>query len=100
MQSGIFCVKKYFADVAERSKQQYKHDWPEENAKIAVRWLHVAIPPGEIFCLLGANGAGKTATMSILTGDIKPTFGEVYVAGYDVSGKITSDVEKARKNIG
>ena len=38
--------------------------------------------------------------MSILTGDIKPTFGEVYVAGYDVSGKTTSNVEKARKNIG
>ena len=53
IQSGSSGVRKYFDDIAERGRQQHEHDGPEEHAKIAVRGLHTAIPPGEIFGLLG-----------------------------------------------
>ncbi len=47
---------------------------------------------GEIFSLLGPNGAGKTTLIKIITGQLEPTSGEVYVLG--VSGKefLRSDV--------
>ena len=51
---------------------------------------------GEIFGFLGANGAGKTTAIRILSGLSKPTSGEVNVARYDAY----KQSEKIKKNIG
>jgi len=51
---------------------------------------------GEIFGFLGANGAGKTTAIKILTGLSHPTSGNVQVAGIDVSHY----PEKVKKRIG
>jgi ABC-type multidrug transport system ATPase subunit len=45
-------------------------------SKQAVRGLTLAIEKGETFGLLGANGAGKSTTMAILTGDTTASLGE------------------------
>jgi ABC-2 type transport system ATP-binding protein len=42
------------------------------------------VPQGEIFGLLGANGAGKTTVIKMLTGILPPTGGEGRVAGADM----------------
>uniref|UniRef100_A0A8C6UGY2 ATP-binding cassette, sub-family A (ABC1), member 1A n=1 Tax=Neogobius melanostomus TaxID=47308 RepID=A0A8C6UGY2_9GOBI len=49
--------------------------------KPAVDRLCVGIPRGECFGLLGVNGAGKTSTFKMLTGDSVVTGGEAYLAG-------------------
>lgn len=46
--------------------------------------------------MLGVNGAGKTTTFKILSGELKPTYGEAYIAGKSV----IDDLEAARVNIG
>jgi ABC-2 type transport system ATP-binding protein len=51
---------------------------------------------GEIFGFLGANGAGKTTAIRILSGLSKPTSGEVNVAGFDAYRQ----TEQIKKNIG
>jgi ABC-2 type transport system ATP-binding protein len=51
---------------------------------------------GEIFGFLGANGAGKTTALRILSGLSKPTSGEVNVAGYDAY----KQAEMIKRNIG
>ena len=51
---------------------------------------------GEIFGFLGANGAGKTTAIRILSGLSAPTSGEVIVAGFDAR----KQSEKIKKNIG
>ncbi|MEA1887940.1 MAG: ABC transporter ATP-binding protein [Bacteroidota bacterium] len=51
---------------------------------------------GEIFGFLGANGAGKTTALRILSGLSKPSSGEVKVAGYD----IYRHAEKVKRQIG
>jgi len=53
------------------------------DAITAVDGISLDILQGEVFGLLGPNGAGKTTTISILSGSLKPTSGEVHVAGFD-----------------
>ena len=50
----------------------------------AVDRLHFAVAPGEIFCLVGPDGAGKTTTMRMLAGVMAPDAGSATVAGCDV----------------
>jgi ABC-2 type transport system ATP-binding protein len=58
--------------------------------------LNFEVYEGEIFGFLGANGAGKTTALRILSGLSSPTSGEVIVAGYNAK----RDPEKIKKNIG
>ena len=62
----------------------------------AVDDISFSVRRGEIFGFLGANGAGKTTAMHILTGLNQPTSGHGTVAGYDVS----SQHEQIKRHIG
>jgi ABC-type phosphate/phosphonate transport system ATPase subunit len=50
----------------------------------AVDGISFTVNPGEIFGFLGPNGAGKTTTIKMLTGQLRPTAGQAWVAGCDV----------------
>ncbi len=54
------------------------------NKKTIVEHISFEVQPGEVFGFLGPNGAGKTTTIRMLVGLIKPTAGEISIAGYDV----------------
>ncbi len=62
----------------------------------AVDDVSLQIKAGEIYGLVGADGAGKTTTMRLLVGALKPDAGEVTVCGYDVIRK----TELARSQLG
>ncbi|XP_062380450.1 phospholipid-transporting ATPase ABCA1a isoform X3 [Sardina pilchardus] len=64
--------------------------------KPAVDRLCVGIPPGECFGLLGVNGAGKTSTFKMLTGDSVVTSGEAYLAGKSV----LTEIDEVHQNMG
>ncbi|XP_076023384.1 phospholipid-transporting ATPase ABCA1-like isoform X2 [Genypterus blacodes] len=64
--------------------------------KPAVDRLCVGIPRGECFGLLGVNGAGKTSTFKMLTGDSLVTSGEAYLARKSV----TSEIDEVHQNMG
>ncbi|MFD9032107.1 ABC transporter ATP-binding protein [Streptomyces sp. NPDC059567] len=49
----------------------------------AVNGISFAVPQGEIFALLGTNGAGKTSTVELLEGLAAPSGGTVHVLGHD-----------------
>jgi ABC-2 type transport system ATP-binding protein len=51
----------------------------------AVDHITFDVRAGEVFGFLGANGAGKTTAMRMLTGLLRPSAGSATVAGYDVA---------------
>ena len=55
-----------------------------DNGVLAVDQLNLEIHQGEIFCMLGANGAGKTSTLMLILSFSEPTGGKVEICGIDV----------------
>ncbi|MDR1851080.1 MAG: ABC transporter ATP-binding protein [Propionibacteriaceae bacterium] len=51
----------------------------------AVDHVNLVVPTGQIFGFLGPNGSGKTTTIRMLTGTMKPTSGSIRVLGEDVA---------------
>lgn len=88
----------------EHSKVEQKDEYVIEVDKLTKRFgnftavdhISFKVHRGEIFGFLGANGAGKTTAMRMLTGLSHPTGGTARVAGFDVATR-TEDV---KKNIG
>jgi len=62
----------------------------------AVQNLNITVDKGQIIGLLGANGAGKSTTINMLLGFLKPDSGQVLINGIDVS----SNAIETRKLIG
>ena len=61
---------------------------------VAVNDLTLTVPRGEFFAVLGPNAAGKTTTLKVLSGLMKPTSGSARVAGFDVQ---TQPLEARRR---
>jgi len=62
----------------------------------AVDDLNLDIRQGEIFCLLGPNGSGKTTFIRLLAGFLSPSAGSIEVSGFDVQ----REPMQARRRIG
>lgn len=62
---------------------------------VAVDNIDLFIPKGEFFAVLGPNAAGKTTTIKMIAGMIKPTHGTAKIAGFDIQ---TEPIE-ARKRM-
>ena len=63
--------------------------------KIAVNSINLSINDGEVYALLGVNGAGKSTTIKMLSCLIKPTSGDALLNG----NSIVSDSEKVKRII-
>jgi ABC-2 type transport system ATP-binding protein len=61
---------------------------------VAVNGISLTVPRGEFFAVLGPNAAGKTTTIRMIAGLIKPTAGSARVAGFDVQ---TQPMEARRR---
>ena len=62
----------------------------------AVDTLSLSVKQGQVFGLLGANGAGKSTTMRVITGFLEATEGDVFVCGES----ITKNTLSAQQNLG
>ena len=52
---------------------------------VAVQDVSMDIQPGQVHCLLGDNGAGKSTIINIISGVLKPTSGQMFMDGEHVS---------------
>ena len=66
------------------------------SGKVAVDGISMTMYKGQIFSLLGHNGAGKTSLISVLTGLYPATSGRASIFGHDIA----TDMDKIRKRLG
>ncbi len=69
---------------------------PDGTEKTAVDHISFEVRPGEIYGLLGPNGAGKTTTLRMVSGLLRPSAGQVWIRGEEVSGH----PERVKRDIG
>jgi ABC-2 type transport system ATP-binding protein len=65
-----------------------------EDGLLALDHLNLKVEPGEIFCMFGANGAGKTTAINLFLGFIPPTEGTALIEGVDVVKEPLKSKEK------
>ena len=64
----------------------------------AVDGVNFALSRGELRCLIGPNGAGKSTFFNMLTGQIRPTGGQILLEGRDIVGEQPYAI--ARRGVG
>ena len=69
-------------------------------SRVAVDDVHVALHPGELTFLVGPSGAGKTTLLKLINREIRPTAGEVWVAGLPAHRLKPSKVADLRRKVG
>ncbi len=92
----VFCPGGVRRVKSEELSIEVSHLVKAFGAFHAVDDISFSVKRGEIFGFLGANGAGKTTAMHILTGLSQPTSGSGQVAGCD----IVTEYEQIKKHIG
>jgi branched-chain amino acid transport system ATP-binding protein len=63
----------------------------------AVHGISIAVEPGEVVTLLGSNGAGKSTTLRVISGLVRPASGEILLDGASIVG--LSPEQIARRGI-
>ena len=61
----------------------------------AIKGIDLTVEEGQIVAILGANGAGKTSTLKVISGLLKPSAGEIFFEGKKISGKPAHKVAQA-----
>ncbi len=60
----------------------------------AIKGIDITVGEGQIVAILGANGAGKTSTLKVISGLLKPGGGEILFDGVNIAGKPAHKVAK------
>ena len=60
----------------------------------AIKGVDITVGEGQIVAILGANGAGKTSTLKVVSGLLKPAGGEILFDGTNIAGKPAHRVAK------
>jgi ABC-2 type transport system ATP-binding protein len=62
--------------------------------RVVVDRLSLTVERGDIFGFLGQNGAGKSTTIRMALGLVRPTSGRVHVLGYDMSRRLRAALQR------
>ncbi len=61
---------------------------------VAARDINVAVPPLQTVGIIGANGAGKTTFVNMITGHLRPSNGSIWFEGRDITGRPSREITR------
>ena len=79
---------------------EFEHVVKRFDGRTVLDGLTFSIRQGEIFCIVGPSGIGKSVTLKHLVRLVSPTSGSVRVHGVDVAGCSASELARVRSRIG
>ena len=68
-------------------RKVYKSLNKDAKYNVAVKDIWYGVPQGQVFGFLGVNGAGKTSTLSMMTGERYPSSGQAYINGISIANQ-------------
>lgn len=79
------CESKAYTHNEEKAVE-LKNVWfrYERNSKDIMRGVNLTVYSGELFCILGGNGTGKTTALTVLSGINKPYRGKIFIKGKNI----------------
>jgi phospholipid/cholesterol/gamma-HCH transport system ATP-binding protein len=66
---------------------------------VVLQRVNFCVLPGETLCILGRSGVGKSVSLQMLMGFLKPDSGTIRVAGDDISGYTESEMQAIRRKV-
>jgi len=97
--TAVFLLRLLFRpwlSEQQREENEEKGSKKRRQRRPAVDGLSLDLWPGQVTCLLGHNGAGKSSTVSVLTGLTPPTSGDCLVLGRSIA----RDLSAVRQQLG
>lgn len=71
-----------------------------DSRRLILRDISLVIPRGSIVAIMGGSGCGKTTTLRLIGGELRPSKGEVRVDGQSVGALSTEDLYALRRKMG
>jgi phospholipid/cholesterol/gamma-HCH transport system ATP-binding protein len=68
--------------------------------KVVLRDVSFQVRPGEVLCILGRSGTGKSVTLKLIVSLLKPDAGSVWIAQDEISRLGASDLSRVRRKMG
>jgi phospholipid/cholesterol/gamma-HCH transport system ATP-binding protein len=85
---------------AENSAIEFKSVSKSFGSRVVLKDISFSIAPGTAFVLLGRSGTGKSVTLKLLCGLLKPDSGAVIINGEDITGIDSNQLSAIRMHIG
>lgn len=78
----------------------FEHVFKAFGAKQILRDVSFDVKPGEILCVLGRSGTGKSVTLKLLMALLRPDSGRIWVDGADITAMKEADISSVRRKMG
>jgi phospholipid/cholesterol/gamma-HCH transport system ATP-binding protein len=66
---------------------------------VVLKDVSFCVDPGETLCILGRSGVGKSVSLQMLMGFLKPDSGTIRVAGQDIAGFSEAEMQEVRRKV-
>jgi phospholipid/cholesterol/gamma-HCH transport system ATP-binding protein len=86
--------------MSDRPVVEFKQVSKSFGGRKVLENVSFAVNEGEVLCVLGRSGTGKSVTLKLIIGLLKPDSGSVYIESEDISQLERTGLSKIRRNIG
>jgi phospholipid/cholesterol/gamma-HCH transport system ATP-binding protein len=77
----------------------FEHVYKSFGDNVVLEDVSFCVLPGETLCILGRSGVGKSVSLQMLMGFLKPDKGKIYVAGEDICGFTEQEMQAVRRKV-